>query len=71
MFGLGLALGVLLAGFVGWRAVEAYRRGPLLPYRPQQTIRDIERRTLHELLSAEFSAERAATADDRPQGPPS
>jgi hypothetical protein len=54
MFGLGLALGVMLAGFVGWRAVETYRRGPVLPYRPQQTIWDIERRTLGAMLDAEW-----------------
>jgi hypothetical protein len=64
MFFFGLILGVLVAAMaVACWASRGGWLGSLTPYSARQTIWDIERRTMHELLAAELAAQRADSID--------
>jgi hypothetical protein len=65
MFFLGLIRGVLLVVLaVAWlvHSVE-HNATPVHSFTARQTIWDIERRTMHELLAAELAAQRAGCID--------
>jgi hypothetical protein len=68
MFALGLALGLMVAvlGFgVAWLILWHMDVPEATAYSARATIRDIERQTIHAMLTAELPAERVADEADR------
>lgn len=63
MFVLGLGLAVLVAVLlfvVAWLLLRQMFTPPANPRRERAVIRDIEQQTIHAMLAAELSAQRAA-----------